>query len=69
MGSLRQGEESSFFEQKEAKTLYQFSRLRSLAGQVGSQSDKSFLLLFFKKEDSSTSARRWLAAWLESAGG
>jgi len=51
MGSLRQGEESSFCEQKEAKKLYQLIQLRGLAGQIVNQSNRSFLILFFKKED------------------
>ena len=46
---------SSFCEQKEAKKLCQFKQLRTFLGQAGNQLSKSFLLLFFKKEDSSTS--------------
>jgi hypothetical protein len=45
-------EESSFCEQKEAKKLYPFAPSLSLLARV--QANKSFLVLFFKKEHSSS---------------
>jgi hypothetical protein len=48
---MRQGkEESSFCEQKEAKKLYLFG---AVSPNHAAPSPKSFLLLFFKKEEPS----------------
>jgi hypothetical protein len=46
----RDRQESSFCEQKEAKKLYQFGTIVKPLGLARNQTNKSFLLLFFKKE-------------------
>jgi hypothetical protein len=47
-------EESSFSEEKEAKRLLLFDAVPGVSRVRQMQEDKSFLLLFFKKEESLT---------------
>jgi len=48
---LKAQEKSSFCEQKEAKKLCHFVHINSRPNGAPPHSDKSFLLLFFKKAD------------------
>jgi hypothetical protein len=49
-GKEKARKESSFCEQKEAKKLYSFGTIVKPSGFARGQMNKSFLLLFFKKE-------------------